>query len=218
MYKIISIDDEKESLPGYSPENAGDFHAESARSANKKFDQELRKIKNKEVVLMCGGSASGKTEFIAKFCPVEGENFEGIIFDSTLPSEKGAEIKIKNIKKSGNIPVIYFILPSSLTRCFRAFHKRDRKIPESEFFKTHSGARRVALWIAKNYPEVKICLYYNRLLEEVIESEKNPQIVIDEGDLGFVEISFEGRSELILFLEKEQFSEEEIAILIAKGR
>jgi len=217
MYKIISIDDEKEFLSGYSPDKADNFHVESARSANKKFDQELKKIKNKEVVLMCGGSASGKTEFIAKFCSTEGKNIQGLIFDSTLSSEKGAEIKIKNIKKSGNIPVIYFILPYGLARCFRAFHRRDRKIPESKFFETHVGARKVVLWIAKTYPEVKILLYYNRLLEEVSELERNSQI-IDEEDIGFAEISFENRDELILFLEKEQFLEAEIAALINNGR
>lgn len=213
MYKIISIDDEKESLPGYSPEKADDFHTESARSANKKFDQELRKIKNKEVVLMCGGSASGKTEFIAKFCPTEGENFEGLVFDSTLPSEKGAEIKIKNIKKSGNIPVICFVLPFSLTRCFRAFHKRDRKIPESRFFETHSGARKVALWIAKNHPEIEILIFYNHLSEEIPDENFS-----DSDGFGFTKISFDNRNEMISFLEKEQCSEEEIKALITNGR
>ena len=60
----------------YSPEKANDFHYDSAKNANKKFDQELKQIKgqNKKVILMCGGSASGKTEFIAKFCPTENDD------------------------------------------------------------------------------------------------------------------------------------------------
>ena len=45
MYKIISIDEEKESLPEYSPEKAYDFHVKSSKNANKKFDQELKKTK-----------------------------------------------------------------------------------------------------------------------------------------------------------------------------
>lgn len=200
-------------MPGYTPENAVIFHAESARVANKKFDQELKKIKNKEVVLMCGGSASGKTEFIAKFCPTTEGEVDGLVFDSTLPNEKGAEIKIKNVKRSDNIPVICFILPFSLTRCFRAFHKRDRKIPESRFFETHSGARRVALWIAKHYPEIEILIFYNHLSEEV--SDKN---FCDSDGFGFTRISFDNRDEMISFLEKEQCSEEEIKALIINGR
>jgi len=198
MYKVISIDEEKEFLPGYSPENADSFHSESAKIANKKFGQELKKIKNQKVILMCGGSASGKTEFIAKFCPTEGEEIDGLVFDSTLPSEKGAEIKIKNIKKSGNIPVIYFILPFSITRCFRAFHKRDRKIPESRFFETHSGARKVALWVAQNYPEVEILIFYNHLSEEI--SDKN---FGDSDGFGFTRIFFDNRNKMTSFLKKE---------------
>jgi hypothetical protein len=96
--KIISIDELKNALPGYSPQKADDFHSESAKIANKLFDQELRKIKNKEVVLMCGGSASGKSEFLEKFFIPEG--FDGLIFDSTLSKIDGTAIKIKQIKKS----------------------------------------------------------------------------------------------------------------------
>lgn len=217
MYKVISIDEEKEFLLGYSPENAHDFHTESAKNANKKFDKELKDIKDKKVILMCGGSASGKTEFIAKFCPIQqdgSEEIEGIVFDSTLPTEKGARVKIKKITKSKNIPVVCFILPFSLTRCLRAFHKRDRKIPESEFFKTHSGARQVVLWIAKSHPEIEILIYYNRLIEEAESSDGDSQIAEKENGLGFVEISFDNRNEMISFLEKEQCSEEEIKTLI----
>ncbi|NBV06417.1 MAG: hypothetical protein EBS06_04165 [Proteobacteria bacterium] len=71
MYKVISIDEEKEFLPGFSPENADSFHLESAKIANKKFDQELKKVKGKKAILMCGGSASGKTEFIESFAQLK---------------------------------------------------------------------------------------------------------------------------------------------------
>lgn len=222
MYKVISIDEEKESIPGYSPGNAEDFHAESAKNANKKFDQELKKIKNKKVILMCGGSASGKTEFIAKFCPTENyrqsEEVSGIVFDSTLPTEEGAKVKIKKILKSKNVPVVCFILPYSLSRCLRAFHERDRKIPESKFFETHSGARKVALWIAKHYPEIELLIYYNRLIEEAGGSDGDLQISDNEYGLGFVEISFDNKNEMISFLEKSQCSEEEIQTLIINGK
>ncbi len=221
MYKVISIDEEKELLPGYSPENADIFHLESAKIANKKFDQELKKVKGKKAILMCGGSASGKTEFIAKFCPIENnQNSEisGIVFDSTLATENGAETKIRNVKRFGNIPIVCLILPYSLSRCFRAFHKRDRKIPESRFFETHSGARKVALWIAKNHPEVELLIYYNRLIDEADKSDGDSQIALIEDGLGFAEISFENKNELISFLEAAQCSEEEIKTLIINGK
>ncbi len=222
MYKVISIDEEKESLPGYSPQNADAFHSESAKNADKKFEQELKKIQNRNVILMCGGSASGKTEFIAKFCPTENDapskEISGIVFDSTLPTEEGAKVKIRKILKSRNVPRVYFILPYSLNRCFRAFHERERKIPEIRFFETHSGARKVALWIAKNHPEIKLAIYYNRLNEEAAESDGDSKIAVDEYGFGFVEIEFDNKNEMISFLEKEQCSVEEIKILINNGK
>jgi len=216
MYKIISIDEEKESLPGYSPDKADDFHVESARNANKKFDQELRKIKNhnKNVILMCGGSASGKTEFIETFCPIDNENeeIEGIVFDSTLPTEVGAETKIKNIKKSGNVPVVCLILPSSFKNSFSAFTQRDRKIPERKFYETHSGARRVALFLAKNHSEIEILIYWNTFDQKALEENRTMFVRLDFDD------SKDERVQLINFLEKNQFSEEEIVQLVIENK
>ena len=203
--KIISIDELKKALPGYSPEKADDFHIESAKLADKLFGQELKKIKKKKVVLMCGGSASGKSEFIEKFLT---KDFEGIVFDSTLSNKDGAKIKINNIKKSGNIPVICLILPDNFRRCFSAFNKRDRKIPEARFFETHSGCREVALFLLKEYEEIEFLIYQNSY------QPKN----IDEDELVFSEIKFEGKKEMILFFKQIQFSKEEIAKLIVENK
>jgi hypothetical protein len=202
--KIISIDELKKALPGYSPERADEFHVESAKLANKLFSQELKKIRNSEVVLMCGGSASGKTEFIEKFFITE--NFDGMIFDSTLSRLEGLQIKIKEIKKSGNEPIICFILPDDLRRCFTAFNKRDRKIPELRFYETHSGARKVALWLAKKNPEVEILIYQNSYQPNNLE----------EDQLSFGIVKFEGKKELIDFLEESQLSEKEVKKMIEK--
>lgn len=139
---IIDIDEIKTFLPGYTPEKADIFHSDSAKIANILFDEAIAKKKNEIIIIMCGGSASGKSEFLAKFLP---EDFSGIVFDSTFSTKEGAKIKIRNIQKSKNIPVVYFILPNSLSRSFLAFHKRARKIPEYRFFETHSGSRKVVL-------------------------------------------------------------------------
>ena len=230
MYRIVSIDEEKESLLGYSPEKADDFHIESAKSANKKFDQELKKIKNKKVILMCGGSASGKTEFIEKFCLVSNEtkteNLDGLIFDSTLATELGAKVKIEKIIRSKNIPVIYFIFPKNIKRCFTAFQNRERKIPENRFFETHSGARRIALWIAKNYQKVEIAIYQNELVdksnvnldfeEEFFEKKSISEINLKNIDLKYYLSEFSSNCEMIEFLESIQFSVEELQQQIEK--
>lgn len=204
--KIISIDELKKALPGYSPEKADSFHIESAKLANKLFDQELKKIKNQAVVLMCGGSASGKSEFIEKFFITE--KFEGIIFDSTLANIEGTKIKIKEIKKSGNVPIVCFILPDDLRRCFAAFNKRDRKIPESRFYETHSGAREVALWISKYHPEIEILIYQNLYQPD---NKADDQLVFKEYD-------FKTYLEKIEFLNQSQISKEEIRKIIIENQ
>lgn len=203
--KIISIDELKKALPEYSPQKADEFHRKSAKIADKLFDQELKKIKNQKVVLMCGGSASGKSEFIEKFFITE--KFGGLIFDSTLSKIDGAEIKIKKIKKSGNSVVICLILPDDLRRCFAAFNKRDRKIPEDRFYETHCGSRQVAAFLAKEFLEIEI-LVYESLYE--FGSEKNDPLF-------FREKLFRNRREMINFLERNLLSKEEIKTKIIEA-
>lgn len=202
---LISIDELKKALPGYTPERADDFHTESAKLADKLFGQELKKIKNEKVVLMCGGSASGKSEFIEKFLTPD---FEGIVFDSTLSSFEGAEIKIKKIKQSHNIPIICLILPDNFRRCFSAFNKRDRKIPEARFFETHSGSRKVALFLAKKYPEIEFLIYQNSYQPQNKE----------EDQLAFSLIEFKTKKEMISFLRKNQHSKPKIKKLIEESK
>jgi len=62
---VIDIDKIKELFPGYSPDRASEFHCDSAKEADKIFNIELKKEpKGRNIILMCGGSASGKTEFV----------------------------------------------------------------------------------------------------------------------------------------------------------
>lgn len=64
MAVIISADEIKKQLPNYSPDKAETFHQESARMADKLFSKSLKKTPYKQVILLNGGSVSGKTEFL----------------------------------------------------------------------------------------------------------------------------------------------------------
>lgn len=61
---VISPDKIKKTLKGYKPQRAERFHVESARLADKEFEKALREVSARKVILMSGGSASGKTEFL----------------------------------------------------------------------------------------------------------------------------------------------------------
>lgn len=202
LLKIISIDELKKALSGYTPDRADEFQAQSAKLADKLFEKELKSIKNEQlpIVLMCGGSASGKTEMIEKFLA---EDFKGIVFDSTLSTVEGAQNKLRAIRKSGNKPYVNLVLPApynDFSRPFHVFHGRERKIPEKRFYQTHSGARKTALWIAEHCPDVIV---------RVFENAYDPHDTAEDM-FPFSEIEFKISGDLMDFLKRIQYTECEI--------
>lgn len=198
MALIISADEIKKKLPNYSPKKAELFHHESARLADQQFEKALTTSPFKEVILLCGGTASGKTEFLAtqlyrKRC---------IILDATLSTEEGANIKLKKIIKAKKIPIIYAVLPDDLKRAFIAFLNRDRKFSDAHFYKTHSGCRKTLLWIAVHYPMVKV---------HIIESSYT------RNQLQFAKIAFDTKKQLTDYLTGLQLTESDILSRIRKG-
>lgn len=192
MSIIIAADEIKKELPNYSPDKAEEFHRESARQADKLFAKALKDASYKEVILLSGGTASGKTEFLA----TQLNNKDCIIMDATLSTELGAKNKIRQIIKAGKVPVIYTVIPDDLRRAFIAFLNRDRKFSDEHFYKTHSGSRKVLLWIAENYPDITI---------NIIESS----YTADE-KLQFAQISFDNKQKLISYLTGKQMTENDI--------
>lgn len=198
MVLIISADEIKKQLPNYSPAQAESFHRESARLADKLFSEELKKTKYKTVILLNGGTASGKSEFLSGRL----KNKRCIILDATMATELGAKNKLRQIFRAGKKTVIYAVLPDDLKRAFDAFLHRDRKFSDTHFYKTHSGSRKTLLWIAENYPEVEI---------NIIESSYTPSQVLQ-----FAQIEFGNRHQLIEYLRGQQMSENDIIASIIK--
>jgi len=196
MAQVISADELKKLLPNYSPDRAESFHHESAKQADKIFTRALKTNLSKEVILLNGGTASGKTEFLS----TQLSNKDSIIFDATLSTELGAKNKIRQILKAGKIPVVYSIIPDDLRRAFIAFLNRDRKFSDLHFYKTHSGSRKTLLWIAQNYPQIEI---------NIVESSYTP-----DGKLQFLQLLFDKRQKLIEYLTGKQLTENDIIIHI----
>jgi hypothetical protein len=197
MALVISADEIKKQLLNYSPDKAESFHSESAKQADKLFTSSLKHSPYKKVILLNGGAASGKTEFLST--QLNGKKC--IIFDATLSTELGAEIKIKKIIEAKKIPVIYTVIPDDLQRAFIAFLHRDRKFSDEHFYKTHSGSRKTILWITKNYPEIEI---------NIIESS------YVGGKLQFLRLQFDTRQKLIDYLAGKQLSEDDIIAYVIK--
>ena len=189
---IISADEIKKELPNYTPGKAEEFHHESAAKADKLFTKALEENSSKDVILLSGGTASGKTEFLV----TQLNNRDCIVMDATLSTELGAKNKIRQIIKARKVPIIYTVVPDDLRRAFIAFLNRDRKFGDSHFYKTHSGSRKTLLWIASNYPEIEI---------NIIESSYTP-----DKKLQFSQIKFDSRQKLIKYLTGKQVTESDI--------
>lgn len=198
MATIISADEIKKQLPNYSPAQAEAFHRESAKMADKLFTEELKKTKYKTVILLNGGTASGKSEFLSGRL----RNKRCIILDATLATELGAQNKLRQIFKAKKKAIIYAVIPDDLKRAFDAFLHRDRKFSDNHFYKTHSGSRKTLLWIAENYPQVEI---------NIIESSYTRSQVLQ-----FAQIWFSSRGQLIEYLRRQQMSENDIISAVIK--
>jgi len=195
MSTIVSADDIKKELAGYAPEQAERFHSESAKRADKLFDGYLQSVNHETVVLMSGGPASGKTEFISEYLIEE----DLLVFDGILPTEAGAKIKIDHIRKTGKQIKIYAVWPQDFKQAYVAFLHRDRKFSDEHFYMKHAAARKTLLWMAREYPSVEIKLFKNAYLSN---------------DLSFTELQFDSNDDLIEFLEENQYTPEEIKKLV----
>lgn len=194
---VVSADDIKKELSGYTPDKAGDFHSQSAKLADKRFYECLKTTNYKAIILMSGGPASGKTEFVSEY--LMDKDF--LIFDGILPTEKGAEIKINYLIKKGKEIKIYAVWPSDLRDAYIAFLHRDRKFSDEHFYGKHSSARKTLLWIAQNYPDIEIKIFKSAYLQK---------------DLAFTEIQFDEKEELLSFLRENQLAINDIIQLVTE--
>ncbi len=194
--QYISIDEQKKRLPGYKPELAEEFHVPSAREADRAFADALKHDSSKTVMLLCGGSASGKTEFCSEYLVDE----DAIVYDGTLSSEHGAAVKVRNIRKAGKKAVVIGVLPDNLSRAFTAFLHRDRQFKDSHFYRTHAGSRKTLLWIAEQQPDVEIRLYESTY-------RRGPSLSFDA-------LEFETRAQFVAYLRSAQYTEAQIISLV----
>jgi len=192
---IIAADEIKPCFPKYSEKNASKFHTESTKLADKIFENAVKFIPQK-VVILGGGAASGKTEYLSQFIQEFG-SFGGIFFDGTLPTLEGARIKIKNVLKNQRKLEINFVFPKNIQEAFLAFTNRRRQFSDEHFYRTHSNSRKTILKIAEEYPNVKI-----RLIENSFT--KNIETML------FEEKIFSSKKQQIDFLRNFQYSEDEI--------
>lgn len=192
---VIAADEIKKYFSEYSPKNASEFHRESARLADKIFENAVKIIPQK-IILLSGGTASGKTEYLSQYLRVFGKK-GGIFFDGTLPNFSGAEIKIKNVFKNKRELEIHFVFPKKLEEAIMAFRNRERKFSDEHFYRTHSRSRKTLLKIAQQFPEVRLRLIESRFTKSI-------ETMIFEEKL------MNSKKQQIDFLQDFQYTEEEI--------
>ena len=194
--RYISIDEQKKLIPGYVPERAEEFHSSSAKEADRLFAEALKHDSSKTAILLCGGSASGKTEFYSEYL----SDKDAIVYDGTLSSEHGADVKLRNIRRAKKRAVVIGVLPDDLKRAFTAFLHRDRRFKDTHFYRTHVGARKTLLWIAEHHSDVEIRLYESTY-------RRGPSLSFDA-------LEFNKRDQLVAYLRAAQYTEEQIISLV----
>jgi hypothetical protein len=198
MAILISADDLKKTIPGYNPNQSHLVHSQSARLADAKFEEAIKTSEYKQVVLLSGGAASGKTEFMSEYLLDK----PYIIVDGTLPIFEGAKIKARKAWKYGKNVKIVAVWPVDLKVAFAAFLQRDRKFPDEHFYRTHTQSRKTLLEIAESNLDVDIELYENHY---------------DKDGLIFYKYTFDSKDHLIEELIDNQYTENEIINLITES-
>jgi len=195
---IVSVDECKKYFPKYNPKHAEKYHKDSAKLADKWFEYAVKFIPTK-VVLLAGGSASGKTEYLSQLVQKIKEG--GIFYDGTLPSYKGAEIKIKNTLKFNRNLEIHFVLPDDIRRAYVGFLERERRFDISHFYRTHIDSRKTILEICKSDFEVTVRIFENKF-------SKTGKTMF------FEEIEFFSKKSKIDYLESIQYNESTLKDII----
>ncbi len=154
MAFIISADDMKESLPGYDPSRAEEFHEASTRLADKAFEDALKTRSEKTVIVMSGGSASGKSEYVSAYL----ERAPVIVYDGTSSSLRRATTKIEKALQFKKNVEVHAVWPADFVTAFEAFFSRDRQFSPKHFYRTHSDSRATLLKISQAYPDIPITI------------------------------------------------------------
>jgi hypothetical protein len=195
---IISADEIKETLPGYNPARSDEFHRQSTRLADEQYAKMVKSPDYKKVILLSGGSASGKTEYMSAYL----NDRDAIIFDGTLPSIEGFKIKHKKALKCNKVLEVHAVIPYSFERAYIAFLARERKFDEKHFYRTHSQSRVTLLSIAREYPDTRITIVESKV-------EKDNSMI-------FTHFEFHKTKELVDYLQDIQYSEDEIVKIILR--
>lgn len=195
MAHIISSDEIKKELPGYDPNDAGALHEESTRIADERLAEAIKTRAEKTVILMSGGSASGKSEYVSAYLkrrPV-------IISDGTSSKYERANKKITQALEHGKKVEIHAVWPEDFATSFEAFESRERKFDPKHFYRTHNKSRETLLKIAHEYPKISVT---------IVISNYDPNRQGQKMEFEFLEDK--NRDKLIEYLGQKQYNEEQI--------
>ncbi len=100
---------------------------------------------------------------------------------------------------SGKKLEICAVWPANFLTAFDAFIGRERRFDARHFYRTHSQSRQTLLKVSKKYPDIPIML----IISDYDPAKSDPKMV-------FGKQNSKNRNELIEFIAKNQYTEEEI--------
>jgi hypothetical protein len=145
---------------GFNGLNTPAFHEPASalrRVYQKQVEDEAIKSGKLNVVLMAGGSGSGKSSTI-DLMNLDVKNDAGMIIDSNLSDVGKAKKEIAALKKKGLSPTVLYVYRDPVDAWVNGVMRRlisgedVRTVPLSEHIKLHRGSYETALTLAKEDP------------------------------------------------------------------
>jgi hypothetical protein len=176
---IIDSDKVKERMAGYTPEKAPEFHEESSKIAEQAFKDALKDPEYSSVEFMAGGSGSGKSEV---YVNANKNKPDTILYDGTFADGVKARKKLEQALSSGkNVSIKAIYAP--IEDAWKFASLRDRVVPKDVFIEKHTGFRNTVADLAKEYPNLKVDVYLNRLGKKAAKLEfSSRQALLDHLD------------------------------------
>lgn len=164
---IVAGDEAKFVIPGFGPEMSSHYHEPASAVAKVKLDRLLADpaTKDSPVLLMAGGSGSGKTSGLQGLLKDKGQSLDDFaaVIDTNSNVLSSAETKIQQALQSGRKVDMVYVYRDPVVAFKQGVIPRAKRIgrivPISAHLDTHFGSNQVVHQLAEKYkdnPNVQI--------------------------------------------------------------
>jgi len=199
----IASDDCKKYFPIYDENNSDEIHKSSKKLSNDFFEVSVKNIPT-NFYLIWGWAASWKTVYVEEIMKRnQWENWKDkaqwwVYFEWSLSNYDNLVKKINLLKEYNRKIEIHYIMPKEINNAYYLCQLRRRKLKDETFIRTHIESMKTFLKLTYNYNNIFFKIFISKPWKK----------------LPFEEKIFENNKEMISFLEKNMYNENQIKNII----